>query len=135
MKRIIIVAIAALALSGCAQTAQKTLEVGLTGKFANPMASVLLPLCTTQCNADACLDYNSLGNVCANGLPVQGLIGSEIRQVGCPDLGYSTTGPFTVVGLPASCVQPLPTPAPAKTSHLDHLDELWTDLHQMHKGG
>ena len=109
-----------LALSACAQTAQKTLQIGLTGKFANPMASVLLPLCTTQCNADACLDYNTLGNACANGLPVQGVIGSEVRQLGCPDLGYSTSGTFVVDGLPASCIQPLATPtsapSPAPTS-------------------
>jgi uncharacterized membrane protein YfcA len=91
---------------GCAFTSQPNLQ--LIGNFPNPAAAVLSGLCTVQCNANACTDYNTLGVACANGLPVQGIVGSIIRQEACPALGYLTSGSFTPLQIAASCIQPLP---------------------------
>ncbi|MGP0042483.1 MAG: hypothetical protein ACLPJW_17565 [Rhodomicrobium sp.] len=114
---IVIAAIAAAGLAACAQTAQKNLQLiaGLKGNWANPSSGVLSGLCITQCNADACMDFDTLTNLCVQGLPVQGVIGSEVRTIGCPDLNYATSGAVTLLQLPATCIQPLPTSTPAPT--------------------
>ncbi len=108
-------ALAFCVLAGCAQSAQKNLQLvaGLKGNFANPSSYVLGPLCTTQCQADACTDYDTLSNLCAQGLPVQGVIGSEVRSIGCPDLDYPTSGTAVLVQLPPTCITALPTPVPS----------------------
>lgn len=112
----------ALLMAACSAS-QVPPGLALVGNVPNPSAGVLSAMCaphydaatkTTLCDANSCLNYNLIGAACANGLPVQGLIGMQAMGIFCPANGYPQKVTFTPIQVVPACFPSAPAPLIAK---------------------